>query len=185
MPFLLRSIPNTMFDMALSGSRLLSTARSNLSLRPSAETLIWLTTAALLVGGSLLPEANADMLNEVGRGLISLLPAVAIAALLAGVLTVGRWSDRALDWLKGGLVRTVVTASLIGAITPVCGLGMLPLIATPSPAGPSPRPRHGILGLLTGDRSQYAGNNREHHRCPLRGCQDCVRPSVLVCWRGA
>ena len=27
-------------------------------------------------------------------------------------------------------MRAVVTASLIGAVTPVCGLGMLPLIAT-------------------------------------------------------
>jgi len=84
----------------------------------------------LLVVGSLWPEANADMLIAVGRGMFSLLPVVAVAALLAGFLTVGRWSDRALDWLKGGQVRTVVIASLIGAITPVCGLGMLPLIAT-------------------------------------------------------
>lgn len=128
-PFLPGSIHITMVTMALSGHSFLSTARSTLRLRPSAETLIWPITTALLVVGSLSPEANADMLNEVGRGLLSLLPVVAIAALLAGVLTVGRWSDRALAWLNGGQVRTVVTASLIGAITPVCGLGMLPLIA--------------------------------------------------------
>ncbi|MCE2457541.1 MAG: permease [Dehalococcoidia bacterium] len=70
------------------------------------------------------------MLKAAGLGLISLLPVVAVAALLAGALTVGRWSDRALDWLNGGQVRTVLAASLIGVITPVCGLGMLPLIAT-------------------------------------------------------
>ena len=109
---------------------MLSTVRPIRRLRPSAETLIWPITAALLVVGSLLPEPNADMLNAVGRGLLSLLPVVAIAALLAGILTVGHWTDRALAWLKGGPVRAVVTASLIGAITPVCGLGMLPLIAT-------------------------------------------------------
>ena len=109
---------------------MLSTVRPIRRLRPSAETLIWPITAALLVVGSLLPEPNADMLNAVGRGLLSLLPVVAIAALLAGALTVGRWSDRALAWLKGGQVRAVVAASIIGAVTPVCGLGMLPLIAT-------------------------------------------------------
>ena len=109
---------------------MLSTVRPIRRLRPSAETLIWPITAALLVGGSLLPEPNADMLNAVGRGLLSLLPVVAIAALLAGILTVGHWTDQALAWLKGGPVRALVTASLIGAITPVCGLGMLPLIAT-------------------------------------------------------
>ena len=109
---------------------MLSTVRPIRRLRPSAETLIWPITAALLVVGSLLPEPNADMLNAVGRGLLSLLPVVAIAALLAGALTVGRWSDRALAWLKGGQVRAIVAASIIGAVTPVCGLGMLPLIAT-------------------------------------------------------
>ena len=117
-------------SMELSGTRLLSTARSNLRTRPSVESLVWPITATLLVVGSLWPEANADMLIAVGRGMFSLLPVVAVAALLAGFLTVGRWSDRALDWLRGGQVRTVVIASLIGAITPVCGLGMLPLIAT-------------------------------------------------------
>ena len=102
-PYLLRSIPNTMFAMALSGSSMLSTVRPIRRLRPSAETLIWPITAALLVVGSLLPEPNADMLNAVGRGLLSLLPVVAIAALLAGILTVGHWTDQALAWLKGGL----------------------------------------------------------------------------------
>ena len=109
---------------------MLSTARSNLRTRPRVESLVWPITVTLLVVGSLWPEANADMLIAVGRGMFSLMPVVAVAALLAGFLTVGRWSDRALDWLKGGQVRTVVIASLIGAITPVCGLGMLPLIAT-------------------------------------------------------
>ncbi len=98
--------------------------------RVSSEALVWLTTAALLLTGSLLPEANADMLNAAGRGLLSLLPVVAVAALLAGALTAGRWSDRALTWLKGGPARAVLIASFIGAITPVCGLGVLPLIVT-------------------------------------------------------
>ena len=109
---------------------MLSGTRRNLRLRLSAETLTWSITATLLVIGSLLPETNAEMLKAVGLGLLSLLPVVAIAALLAGFLTVGHWSDRALKWLNGGQVRTVVAASFIGAITPVCGLGMLPLIAT-------------------------------------------------------
>lgn len=119
-----------MSAMALSGFALLSAARWNLSRRPSAETLTWTLTAVLLAVGSLLPEANADMVNTVGRGVISLLPVVVIAALIAGALTAGRWSDRALAWLTGSQPRAVVIASLVGAITPVCGLGMLPLIAT-------------------------------------------------------
>ena len=98
--------------------------------RPSAEELTWLASAALLAAGSLVPEANLDMLAAVAGGLLALLPVVALAALLAGALAIGNWSDRALAWLSGGPVRAVTIASFVGAITPVCGLGVLPLIAT-------------------------------------------------------
>ena len=108
----------------------ISAARPSRAWRPNAEALTWLVTAALLAAGSLFPEANTDLLAAAGHGLLSLLPVVAIAALLAGALTLGHWSDRALAWLSGGPVRAVVVASFAGAITPVCGLGVLPLIAT-------------------------------------------------------
>ena len=98
--------------------------------RPGAEGLTWLLTAALLAAGSLLPQADAGMLISVVQGLLALLPVVAVAALLAGALTLGNWSDRALSWLSGGPARAVVIASFVGALTPVCGLGVLPLIAT-------------------------------------------------------
>jgi len=107
----------------------LAAARSIRFRRPSAEALTWLVTAALLAAGSLLPETNSGMLIAVAQGLFALLPVVVVAALLAGALTLGNWSDRALTWLSGGPARAVVIASLVGAITPVCGLGVLPLIA--------------------------------------------------------
>ena len=65
-----------------------------------------------------------------GRDLLALLPVIAVAAVLAGALTLGNWSDRALAWLSGGPARAVAIASFVGAVTPVCGLGVLPLIAT-------------------------------------------------------
>ena len=98
--------------------------------RPSGEALTWLVTATMLAAGSLLPEADTGMLIAVAQGLLALLPVVAVAAVLAGALTLGNWSDRALSWLSGGPVRAVVIASLVGSITPVCGLGALPIIAT-------------------------------------------------------
>jgi hypothetical protein len=39
-------------------------------------------------------------------------------------------SSRALGWIGAGSGRAVVIASLVGAVTPVCGLDVLPLIAT-------------------------------------------------------
>ena len=108
----------------------LSAVRSFHFRRPSAEALTWLVTAMMLAVGSLLPEPDTGMLTTVARGVLALLPVVAVAALLAGALTLGNWSDRALSWLSGGPVRAVVIASFVGSVTPVCGLGALPLIAT-------------------------------------------------------
>ena len=108
----------------------ISTARPTRIPRPNAEALVWLITVTLLLTGSLVPEASADMLGEVGMGILRILPVLAIASLLAGALTLGNWSDRALAWLRGGTLRSVVIASFIGALTPVCGLGVLPLIAS-------------------------------------------------------
>jgi uncharacterized membrane protein YraQ (UPF0718 family) len=107
----------------------LTTARLPSRRRPSGEVLTWLVTAMLLVAGSLLPEANTELLREVGAGVLSLLPVVALAALLAGALTLSLWSDRVLASVHSGPARAVVLASLAGTITPVCGLGALPLIA--------------------------------------------------------
>lgn len=48
---------------------------------------------------------------------------------LAGALTIGDWSDRVLRWIGTGTARSILIASAAGALTPVCGLGVLPLIA--------------------------------------------------------
>ena len=98
--------------------------------RPSAEALTWLVTAALLVVGSLLPGPDTGMLIALGRDLFALLPVIPVAAVLAGALTLGNWSDRTLAWLSDSPARAGVVASFVGAVTPVCGLGVLPLIAT-------------------------------------------------------
>lgn len=97
--------------------------------RPSGEVLTWLVTGLLLLGGSLVPHPGTGLLLGVASGLLALLPVVLLAAALAGALTLGHWSDRALAWVSGGPTRAVVLASAAGALTPVCGLGVLPLIA--------------------------------------------------------
>lgn len=95
----------------------------------SGEALTWLVTLALAATGSLYPAPRGDLLVDVLWGLMALLPVVAIAALLAGTLTLGNWSGRAMAMVSGGRVRAVVLASAVGTVTPVCGLGVLPLIA--------------------------------------------------------
>lgn len=97
--------------------------------RPNGELLTWLVTGLLIVAGSLWPQRGPTLVLDVGHGLLTLLPVVILAALLAGALTQGHWSDRALAWVSGGPARAVVLASAAGTLTPVCGLGVLPLIA--------------------------------------------------------
>ncbi len=97
--------------------------------RPGPEATTWTVTAALLIAGSLHPAPSAALLVEVAGGLLSLLPVIAIAALLAGALGAGDRADRVLCWVGRGTGRSVLVASAAGAITPVCGLGVLPLIA--------------------------------------------------------
>lgn len=104
-----------------------ATAETRRHLTPEAIT--WLVTAAFLLAGSLFPVADAGPAVEVLEGLLALAPVVAIAAALAGALTVGDWSDRVLGWIGTGTARSVLIASAAGALTPVCGLGVLPLIA--------------------------------------------------------
>lgn len=98
-------------------------------LRPGPEASTWLATASLVVLGSLYPTPTPALVVDVARGLITLLPVVILAALLAGALTQGHWSERACAWVSGGPARAVVLASVAGTLTPVCGLGVLPLIA--------------------------------------------------------
>ena len=121
--------------------------------RPSAEALVWLLTVTLLITGSLTPDPNPDMLRNVGWGILKILPVLAIASLLAGALTLGNWADRALSLLKGGTLRSIFIASLIGAITPYAASASCPssppscVVASPWPPSwpsgsplPSPTP---------------------------------------------
>jgi len=98
-------------------------------LRAGPEAATWLVTALIALLGSLFPEPGTALLRDVAGGVVNLLPVILLAALLAGGLALGQWTDRACAWVEGGPVRAVVLASIAGTLTPVCGLGVLPLIA--------------------------------------------------------
>lgn len=97
--------------------------------RVSGELLTWGVTAVLITAGSLYPSPGMALIVETAAGLGTLAPIVVFASLLAGALAVGSWSDRVLAVVRGGPARAVVLASTAGALTPVCGIGVLPLIA--------------------------------------------------------
>lgn len=98
-------------------------------LRITDEGWTWWTTAVLLAAGSVYPVPNAALVREAFAGLAVLAPVVLLASLVAGALAVGSWTDRVLAVIEGRPARAIVLASVAGALTPVCGLGVLPLIA--------------------------------------------------------
>lgn len=97
--------------------------------RPGPAAVTWLAAGVLLLAGSLYPAPTPALAIETGKGFVALVPVIIIAAALAGMLGVGDWSERVIGWLGAGTTRSVFIASAAGAITPVCGLGVLPLIA--------------------------------------------------------
>lgn len=92
--------------------------------------MIWAVTVALLLFGSLWPAPSWYLLRELLSQAVTLLPVVLIAAALAGLLALGRVSEYARAALGRRVGRGVLLGSLAGAVTPVCGLGVMPLIAS-------------------------------------------------------
>ncbi|MEX2577403.1 MAG: permease [Halofilum sp. (in: g-proteobacteria)] len=88
-----------------------------------------MASALLALAATLVPRPNFALLTEVGSGLLELAPVVAIAAALAGALAATDLSERVSTWMGPGPMRAIGVGSLAGALTPVCGLGIVPLIA--------------------------------------------------------
>lgn len=97
--------------------------------RVSGELMTWGLTASLIIAGSFYPSPGTALVAQAAAGLGTLIPVVVVASLLAGALAVGSWSERVLVVIQGSPARAIVLASTAGALTPVCGLGVLPLIA--------------------------------------------------------
>lgn len=90
---------------------------------------VWVLTLLLALVAPLLTPGGIAVLGEMLMGLLSLVPVVLLAAALAGWLEVSPPASRVLRVFEGGWLRGVLLASLVGALTPVCGLGVVPLIA--------------------------------------------------------
>lgn len=92
-------------------------------------SLVWMATVAIWVGSALWSEANSGLVRSVLEELVKLLPLIVFVALLAGWLASSRLADRCRDTLNGRPWQAIVLASLIGSVTPVCGIASVPLIA--------------------------------------------------------
>ncbi len=91
---------------------------------------VWGLCVALILGVALAwPGHAVDAALFVGWGLIAVAPIVVPGILLAAWVIASGADSRIATAFEGKTGRTVVAASLIGAITPVCGVTVLPLMA--------------------------------------------------------
>ena len=92
--------------------------------------LVWGVSLLLLAGVCLAwPEHAANTAKFVLWGLIVVAPIVIPGIVLAAWIIASGADTHIAGAFEGKTLRTVLAASLIGAITPVCGVTVLPLMA--------------------------------------------------------
>ncbi len=92
--------------------------------------MVWGVCLLLLISISFVwPEHIADATRFVLWGLVVVAPIVIPGIVLAAWIIASGADTHIAGVFEGKTLRTVVAASLIGAITPVCGVTVLPLMA--------------------------------------------------------
>lgn len=92
--------------------------------------LVWSVSLMLLAGvGLAWPDRAADAARFVMWGLIVVAPIVIPGIVLAAWIIASGADAHIAGAFEGRTLRTVLAASLFGAITPVCGVTVLPLMA--------------------------------------------------------
>lgn len=76
-----------------------------------------------------MPVAVFSLVLFVANSLLAVAPMVVPGILLAAWITASGFGDNIARAFNGRIITTVLAASLIGAITPVCGVTVLPLMA--------------------------------------------------------
>jgi uncharacterized membrane protein YraQ (UPF0718 family) len=116
------------FILSLAGG-FMSLIRTVQSLRTSSKMML---AVALAFFGALAfwhPDTMLDVTTFVGGGLLEVAPLVIPGILLAGWIMASGAGDLTALLFQGRTGMTVIAASLVGAVLPVCGITVLPLMA--------------------------------------------------------
>lgn len=97
--------------------------------RPKAHHVYTLLGAALLVAVLWQPSLALQTVAFVAVGMIHVAPLVVPGILLAAWITASGAGDRVAAVFQGRTIQTVVAATVVGALLPVCGVTVLPLMA--------------------------------------------------------
>lgn len=95
---------------------------------------------ALSAGAALFPQGAAETLRFVTENLLAMLPIILLAIGLSGYVRASGADGVLAGAFEGRKATMIVAASLIGALTPICGIGVLPIIAGLLGAGVSLAP---------------------------------------------
>ena len=90
----------------------------------------WLFLAALAVGCAflLMSERTAAVLDFVVRSFIAVTPLVAVGLLISAWVSASGFGNSIARAFEGRSFRGVLIAAAVGAVTPVCGVTVLPLM---------------------------------------------------------
>jgi uncharacterized membrane protein YraQ (UPF0718 family) len=95
-----------------------------------ARTILWaLGGLALALLAALFPSQAAQSLRFVALSLVEMLPVVLLAMGLAAYVRASGADGLIARVFAGRVNRMIVVAALFGAFTPLCGIGVLPIIA--------------------------------------------------------
>lgn len=100
--------------------------------RPSSNLFLRLAIAAGFMGGLVALIWVPDQVRSTGAfvalSLVDVAPMVVPGIILAAWISASGAGDRVAEVFNGRVFHTVIVASVIGAITPVCGVTVLPLM---------------------------------------------------------
>ncbi|WP_084174779.1 permease [Afifella pfennigii] len=99
------------------------------SISPAIRAAYGALAVGLLAGLALAPDKAAATALFVVESLIVIAPIVIPGIVLAAWITASGAADRVAAAFRGRMLTAVLGASAIGAITPVCGVTVLPLMA--------------------------------------------------------
>lgn len=94
-----------------------------------APILLSFTLVSVILGSVVWPQEAWGTAVFVVEGLISVAPLVVPGILLAAWITASGADSRIARAFEGRVFYAVIAASMIGAVTPVCGVTVLPLMA--------------------------------------------------------
>ncbi|WP_199899384.1 permease [Sneathiella glossodoripedis] len=94
------------------------------------KTTLWAVGVLAVIYGVLaFPEQALNTLQFVAIGLLDIAPLVIPGIVIAAWIIASGADAQVAAVFEGRTVQTVIAASMIGAITPVCGITVLPLMA--------------------------------------------------------